>query len=101
MYEVFIIRVFQLCMDAHTQVYKIYKADTFESIMRVGLFVIVHKVSSCTEQCGCFICCIIVQGGLSTIGDIYEVGLETEKSVVERLQIFDTPGSVSEILNIM
>lgn len=84
-------------MDAHTQVYKIYKADTFES----GLFVIVHKVPCCTEQCGCFVCCIIVQGGLSTIGDIYEVGLETEKSVVERLQIFDTPGSVSEILNMM
>ena len=35
------------------------------------------------------------QGGLPTIGDIYEVGLETEKGLVERLQIFDTPGSVS------
>ena len=39
------------------------------------------------------------QGGLSTIGDIYEVGLETEKGIVERLQIFDTPGSVSPSLN--
>ena len=36
-----------------------------------------------------------LQGGLPTIGDIYEVGLETEKGIVERLQIFDTPGSVS------
>lgn len=35
------------------------------------------------------------QDGLPTIGDIYEVALETEKGVVERLQIFDTPGSVS------
>ena len=36
-----------------------------------------------------------VQGRLPTIGDIYEVGLETEKGIVERLQIFDTPGSVN------
>ncbi len=42
--------------------------------------------------------CMLFQGGLPTIGDIYEVGLETEKGIVERLQIFDTPGSVSEIL---
>lgn len=36
------------------------------------------------------------QGGLPTLGDIYEVSLETEKGIVERLQIFDTPGSVSK-----
>ena len=38
---------------------------------------------------------VLVQGGLPTTGDIYEVALETEKGIVERLQIFDTPGSVS------
>jgi hypothetical protein len=43
--------------------------------------------------------CMLFQGGLPTSGDIYEVGLETEKGIVERLQIFDTPGSVSEIRN--
>ena len=53
---------------------------------------------SYTKQCGYLYYILNLQGGLSTIGDIYEVGLETEKGIVERLQIFDTPGSVSQNL---
>ena len=34
------------------------------------------------------------QGGPPTIGDIFEVSVETEKGACEKLQIFDTPGSV-------
>ena len=48
------------------------------------------------DICGGFVVTLILrQDGVPTIGDIYEVALETEKGVVERLQIFDTPGSVS------
>ncbi len=32
------------------------------------------------------------------MGDIYEVTVETEKATNEKLQIFDTPGSVRVIL---
>lgn len=35
---------------------------------------------------------VIGQGGLPTVGDIYDIVLETEKGTHERIQIFDTPG---------
>lgn len=38
--------------------------------------------------------CAPMQGGVPTLGDIYDIVLETEKGTHERLQIFDTPGSV-------
>ena len=38
------------------------------------------------------------QGGLPTIGDIYDIVLETEKGTHERIQIFDTPGWVMATL---
>ena len=34
------------------------------------------------------------QGGLPTLGDVYEATIETEKGPSEKLHIFDTPGSV-------
>lgn len=34
------------------------------------------------------------QGGLPTLGDVYEATVETEKGPSEKLHIFDTPGSV-------
>ncbi len=36
-----------------------------------------------------------MQEGLPTIGDIYDVCIETDKGVSEKLQVFDTPGDVS------
>ena len=32
---------------------------------------------------------------MSTLGDVYEVLVETESGNTEKLQIFDTPGDVS------
>lgn len=37
---------------------------------------------------------VVGHGGRPTIGDIYEVSIETEKGTNEKLQIFDTPGSL-------
>ena len=37
------------------------------------------------------------QSGLPTLGDVYEATVETEKGPYEKLHIFDTPGSVSNM----
>jgi NF-kappa-B inhibitor-interacting Ras-like protein len=37
---------------------------------------------------------VIGQGGLPTLGDVYEATIETEKGPSEKLHIFDTPGSL-------
>ena len=36
------------------------------------------------------------QSGPPTVGDIYEVCIETEKGTTEKLQIYDSSGSVSD-----
>ena len=55
----------------------------------------VSTSNSMARSVSYMICVPLSQGGLPTIGDIYDIVVETEKGSNERLQIFDTPGSVS------